>query len=75
MSQPSPIKEIRILSKYCRKMSAFKHISSVLSNDRFPVHKYKSETTGLTIVIGEVNGPIINGNIVVRKFSSTIHSA
>lgn len=48
-------------------MSAIKHITTVHANDAIPVHKYKSERTGLTIVIGEVEGPIVNGYFTLGK--------
>lgn len=48
-------------------MSAFKHIATVLANDRIPVHKYKSESTGTTVVIGEVEGPLVNGYFSLGK--------
>lgn len=48
-------------------MSALKHIATVLANDTIPVHKYKSERTGLTVVIGEVDGPIVNGYFALGK--------
>lgn len=48
-------------------MSALKHITTVLANDTIPVHKYKSERTGLTVVIGEVEGPIVNGYFALGK--------
>lgn len=35
------------------KMSLLKHITTVYANGRIPVHKYKSESTGLHVVIGE----------------------
>ncbi|GLH01355.1 Presequence protease, mitochondrial [Gryllus bimaculatus] len=36
-------------------------ICSLKANDLIPVHKYKSTVTGLTIVIAEVEGPVVNG--------------
>ncbi|XP_058831479.1 uncharacterized protein C05D11.1-like [Topomyia yanbarensis] len=39
----------------------FKLISSVKANGVIPVHKYRSEQTGLTVVVGEVEGPLVNG--------------
>lgn len=49
------------------EMSSLKHITTVLANDTIPVHKYKSERTGLTVVIGEVEGPIVNGYFTLGK--------
>uniref|UniRef100_A0A2M4A8X6 Putative zn2+-dependent endopeptidase insulinase superfamily protein n=1 Tax=Anopheles triannulatus TaxID=58253 RepID=A0A2M4A8X6_9DIPT len=31
------------------------------ANDVIPVHKYRSDLTGLTVVIAEVEGPVVNG--------------
>lgn len=42
-------------------MASLKHIATVYANGRIPVHKYKSEATGLTVAIGEVEGPLVNG--------------
>lgn len=53
-------------------MALLKHITTVYAaNGRIPVHKYKSELTGLHVVIGEVEGPIVNGffslgNIIIN---------
>ncbi|XP_058458892.1 uncharacterized protein C05D11.1-like [Malaya genurostris] len=40
---------------------AFKLISTVKANGVIPVHKYRSERTGLTVIVGEVEGPLVNG--------------
>lgn len=55
------------LKQQAAEMSALKHITTVLANDTIPVHKYKSERTGLTVVIGEVKGPIVNGYFALGK--------
>ncbi|XP_053673268.1 uncharacterized protein C05D11.1-like [Anopheles nili] len=39
----------------------FKHLVTVKANEVIPVHKYRSERTGLTVIIGEVEGPVVNG--------------
>lgn len=49
-------------------MSSFKHIATVLANDRIPVHKYRSELTGVTVVIGEVEGPLVNGYFALGMY-------
>ncbi|XP_046403336.1 uncharacterized protein C05D11.1-like [Ischnura elegans] len=36
-------------------------ICSLKANDIIPVHKYRSRTTGLTVAIAEVEGPLVNG--------------
>lgn len=48
-------------------MASLKHINTVFANGRIPVHKYKSELTGLTVVIGEVEGPLVNGFFTLGK--------
>lgn len=50
-------------------MSTLKHIASAFANGRIPVNKYKSELTGLTVVIGEVEGPLVNGFFTLGKNS------
>lgn len=50
-------------------MSSLKHIATVFANGRIPVHKYKSELTGLTVVIGEVEGPLVNGFFTLGKLN------
>lgn len=39
----------------------FKLISSAKANGVIPVRKYRSERTGLTVIVGEVEGPLVNG--------------
>uniref|UniRef100_A0A182P602 Peptidase M16C associated domain-containing protein n=1 Tax=Anopheles epiroticus TaxID=199890 RepID=A0A182P602_9DIPT len=39
----------------------FKHLITVKANEVIPVHKYRSERTGLTVIVGEVEGPVVNG--------------
>ncbi|KAJ9588208.1 hypothetical protein L9F63_018429, partial [Diploptera punctata] len=39
----------------------FELICSLKANDVVPVHKYKSNLTGLTVVIAEVEGPVVHG--------------
>lgn len=55
-------------------MSPLKHITTVLANGRIPVQKYKSELTGLTVVIGEVEGPLVNGFFTLGKILQRISS-
>ncbi|EAT39319.1 AAEL008862-PA [Aedes aegypti] len=40
---------------------SFKLISSAKANGVIPVRKYRSERTGLSVVVGEVEGPLVNG--------------
>ncbi|CAH0726563.1 unnamed protein product, partial [Brenthis ino] len=42
-------------------MSHFKLISSTKASDVIPVNKYVSEKTGLTVIIANVEGPLVNG--------------
>lgn len=42
-------------------MSHFKLISSTKASDIIPVNKYVSEKTGLTVIIADVEGPLVNG--------------
>lgn len=42
-------------------MGDFELITSTKSNDTIPVHKYKSTKTGITVVIAEVDGPVVGG--------------
>jgi hypothetical protein len=39
----------------------FELLCSLSANDVIPVHKYRSNQTGLTVVIAEVEGPVVNG--------------
>ncbi|XP_055630740.1 uncharacterized protein C05D11.1-like [Toxorhynchites rutilus septentrionalis] len=39
----------------------FKFIGTAKANEVIPVHKYRSERTGLTVIVGEVEGPLVNG--------------
>lgn len=41
--------------------NGFKHICSSKANNLIPVHKYRSENTGITVLIGEVDGPVVKG--------------
>ncbi|CAG4968392.1 unnamed protein product [Colias eurytheme] len=42
-------------------MSHFKLTSSTKASDVIPVKKYVSEKTGLTVIIADVEGPLVNG--------------
>lgn len=42
-------------------MSHFKLISSTKASDVIPVNKYVSDKTGLTVIIANVEGPLVNG--------------
>lgn len=40
---------------------AFKLVSEGKANDLVDVKKYRSSRTGLTVVIADVDGPVVNG--------------
>ncbi|CAH0404705.1 unnamed protein product [Chilo suppressalis] len=42
-------------------MSHFKLISTTKASDVIPVNKYVSDKTGLTVIIAETEGPLVNG--------------
>ncbi|XP_033227850.1 uncharacterized protein C05D11.1-like [Belonocnema kinseyi] len=42
-------------------MGGFELICSIKSNDTIPVHKYKSQNTGITVFIADVDGPLVCG--------------
>lgn len=42
-------------------MEAFELSYSLMAYNRIPVSEYKSKNTGLTVVIAEVEGPVVNG--------------
>lgn len=42
-------------------MGAFELSYSLLAYNKIPVSEYKSKDTGLTVVIAEVEGPVVNG--------------
>lgn len=39
----------------------FELVTTAKANGVIPVHKYRSNKTGLTVVIGKVEGPLVNG--------------
>lgn len=48
-------------------MGAFELSYSLKAYNKIPVSEYKSKNTGLTVVIAEVEGPIVNGFFCVGK--------
>lgn len=46
---------------------AFELSYSLLAYNRIPISEYKSKKTGLTVVIAEVEGPVVNGFFCVGK--------
>jgi hypothetical protein len=49
------------------RKGSFELVCSLKANDLVPVHKYKSNVTGLTVVIAEVEGPVVNGYFCLGK--------
>lgn len=49
-------------------MSSFELIASTKMNGKIPVTKYRSKRTGLTVVLGEVDGPVVNGFFSLGKY-------
>lgn len=48
-------------------MSSLKLLASAKVNGTIPVHKYQSPFTGLSVVLAEVEGPVVNGYFTVGK--------
>lgn len=42
-------------------MASFNLVCSTKANGKIPVHKYRSTATGLTLIVAEVEGPVVNG--------------
>ncbi|GAB0090020.1 Peptidase_M16 domain-containing protein [Sergentomyia squamirostris] len=42
-------------------MASFELVCSTKANGKIPVHKYRSPRTGLTLILAEVEGPVVNG--------------
>lgn len=53
-------------------MSSLKHIFTAHANGTIPVHRYKSELTGMNVVIGEVEGPLVAGDILLGNIHNDI---
>lgn len=45
----------------------FKLKCSLSVNNLFPVHKYVSMKTGITVVVAEVEGPVVDGYLCLGK--------
>lgn len=45
----------------------FELISSLEAYNRIPVYEFKSRRTGLTVVLAEVEGPVVNGYFCLGK--------
>lgn len=42
-------------------LKTYKLITSAQINDKIQVTKYKSEKTGMSIILADVEGPVVNG--------------
>lgn len=42
-------------------MSSFQLVATVNANEKIPVSIYKSNLTGLTVILAQVEGPVVNG--------------
>ncbi|XP_026679888.1 uncharacterized protein C05D11.1 [Diaphorina citri] len=48
-------------------------LTSLNANNLIPVHKYKSVNTGITVVLGEVEGPVVNGYFALANNLIPVH--
>lgn len=46
-------------------VSSFELITEIKLHDFIPVKKYKSTNTGLNIILGDIDGPIVSGHFVI----------
>lgn len=51
-----------------RSRGNFELICSLQATNEVPVHKYRSLKTGLTVVIGEVEGPAVAGYFCLGRY-------
>lgn len=51
-----------------QNVANFELVYSIKAENYLPVHKYKSKRTGLTVVIGDVEGPTVNGYFCLGKY-------
>jgi hypothetical protein len=47
------------------KMSSFELICETKANDVIRVRKFKSQKTGLKVVLADVEGPVVNGYLAL----------
>lgn len=50
-----------------KSASGFEHLYSLKAYNKIPLHEYKSTKTGLTVIVAEVEGPIVNGYFCLGK--------
>lgn len=53
-------------------MGNFELLYSLKAYERIPVAEYVSKKTGLTVVIAEVDGPVVNGYFCLGKIFQLI---
>lgn len=41
--------------------SSFELVTCLKAHEKIPVFEYQSKQTGLTVIIAEVDGPVVNG--------------
>lgn len=51
--------------------SSFQLVYSTKAYNKIPIFEYESTTTGLTVVIAEVDGPIVNGFFCIGTYLET----
>ena len=49
-------------------MEHYELLSEATVSGIIPIKKYKSNETGLTVIFGDVEGPIVNGFFCLGKF-------
>lgn len=55
----------------CHSSDNFELISSLEAYNKIPVHEFKSKRTGLTLVIAQVEGPVVNGYFCLGIYNIT----
>lgn len=48
--------------------TSFELVHQVLAYGQVPVHFYRSKRTGLTVILAEVDGPVVNGYFTLGEF-------
>lgn len=58
----------------CEKYG-FKFLYEVKADGDIPIAKYKSENTGITVCIAQVEGPLVNGYFCLGKQTGCLNSS
>lgn len=66
------VQEIDKMSPVEQDNTEFVKVFSAKANDIHPVTKYRSKRTGMEIVHAEIEGPMVNGYIVLGKLKVLI---